>query len=72
MTTPQEVFPEIKTATDALEKRIAITESELVEIKESMATKKQLVRSLRKALAVMSPVPRVIKKKRVVSGATGH
>ena len=36
MTTPQEVFPEIRAATNAVEKRIAITESELVEIKESI------------------------------------
>jgi hypothetical protein len=70
--TPQEVFPEIQAATDALEKRIAITETELAEIKESMATKKRLVRSLRKALAVMSPAPRVIKKKRAVSAAGGQ
>jgi hypothetical protein len=39
-------------------------ESELVEIKDSMATKKRLLRSVRKALAVMTPAPKVIEKKR--------
>jgi len=42
---PHEVFSEIQTATDAQKKRMSITESELVEIKESMGTNEILSRT---------------------------
>jgi len=40
----QETFPEIQAATAALEKQITITEAEIVQMKETMAGKKRLVR----------------------------
>jgi len=43
----QETFPEIQAATEALQKRIAITESEVAQMKEEVASKKQLIRSWR-------------------------
>ena len=51
----QELFPEIQSATEALEARIAITEAEVVEMKESLRTKKDLIRAWRKALATFNP-----------------
>lgn len=64
----QEVFPEIKAAADALESRIALTEAEIAEMKESIAAKKQLLRSWRKALAAFTP-KQIPKKKKASSGA---
>jgi hypothetical protein len=51
----QEVFPEIQAATQALEKQIALTESEIDQMKETIACKKQLVRGWRKAIAAVRP-----------------
>jgi hypothetical protein len=39
----QEAFPEIQAATEALEKQIALTETEIDQMKETIAGKKQLV-----------------------------
>jgi hypothetical protein len=47
----QEVFPEIQAATEAIEKRIALTEVELAEMKEGIKRRKALLRSWRKALS---------------------
>ena len=51
----QEVFPEIQAATQALEQRIATTETEIIQMEETIAAKKQLVRGLRKAIAAVNP-----------------
>ena len=51
----QEIFPEIKAATEALQTRIAITETEMAQLKETVAAKKQLVRSWKKALTAFAP-----------------
>jgi HAMP domain-containing protein len=51
----QEAFPEIQAAAEALQVRIALTETEIAEIKESMKAKKELVRSWRKALGAFNP-----------------
>jgi hypothetical protein len=61
-------FPEIQAAAEALESRIALTETEISELKESIKAKKALVRSWRKALAAFSLVP-ASKKKRTASTA---
>ena len=55
MTTTQQTFPEIEAAAQALEKRIAITETEMAQMKEEVAAKKRLVRSWRKALSAFAP-----------------
>jgi hypothetical protein len=60
---PQELFPEIVAATEALEKRITITEKEIAEMKEIISAKKQLVRALRKAVSAVSPQSALRKKK---------
>lgn len=60
----QEVLPEIKTASEALETRIAITEKEVVQLKEEIKAKRDLLRSCNKALAVFAP-KRAVSKKRV-------
>ena len=39
----QEIFPEIKAATEALQTRIAITESEMAQLEETVAAKKTTV-----------------------------
>ena len=62
---PEEIFPEIQRATEALESRIAITESELAQMKEAIAEKRVLLRSWRKALATFNP-QRAAPKKRAV------
>src|SRR5689334_13898542 len=67
-TMTQTIFPEIQAAADALESRIALTETEIVEMKESVAAKKQLVRSWRKALAAFTP--KQIPKKKKASNAS--
>lgn len=51
----QEIFPEIQAATAALEKQIALTESEIDQMKSTITDKKQLVRGWRKAIAAVSP-----------------
>jgi hypothetical protein len=63
MTTTQQTFPEIEAAAQALKKRIAITETEIAQIKEEAAAKKRLVRSWRKALAAFSPAATTEKKR---------
>jgi hypothetical protein len=65
----QETFPEIQAATEALLKRIAITESEVGQMKDELAAKKLLIRSWRKALGAFSPAPRATKKKRTANAA---
>ena len=59
----QTAFPEIQVATEALQSRVAITESEMAEMKQSIAVKRQLVRSLRKALAAFRAVATTKKKR---------
>ena len=52
----QEVFPEIQAAaTQALEKRIAVTKAEINQMKATIASKKDLVRGWRKAIAAVTP-----------------
>jgi hypothetical protein len=63
MTTIQQTFPEIEAAAQALEKRIAITETEMAQMKEDIAAKKRFVRSWRKALAAFSPATATKKKR---------
>ncbi|MEP7354711.1 MAG: hypothetical protein ABI824_15895 [Acidobacteriota bacterium] len=53
----QEVFPEIRAAAQALEQRIALTEAEITEMKETITGKKQLVKAWRKAIIAVSPKP---------------
>lgn len=53
----QEVFPEIQAATEALEKQIALTEIEIDQMKETIASKKQLVKGSRRAIAAVNPRP---------------
>ena len=59
----QEIFPEIEAATEALKTRIALTETEISQMKEAVKTKKGLVRAWRKALAAFNPRPPAQKKK---------
>ena len=61
-------LPEIQAATEALQSRITLTESEMAEMKQSIAVKRALVRSLRKALAALAP-QRAARKKRVTAAA---
>lgn len=63
----QQLFPEIQAATEAMEKRIAITEAEIVEMKESITAKKQLVRAWRKAVAAVTPKEPVVRKKKATA-----
>jgi len=58
-----ELFPEIQAATEALEARIALTETEIDQMKADIKAKKELVRSWRKALAAFIPRSAVQKKK---------
>jgi len=51
----QEVFPEIQTATQALEKQIALTETEMDQMKQAMDKKKEMIKGLRKAIAAVNP-----------------
>lgn len=60
---PDELFPEIKLATEALESRIAITESEVSQMKGEIAAKRLLLRSWRKALATFNPRKSLPKKR---------
>jgi hypothetical protein len=59
----EELLPELRVATEALESRIAITDGEVAEMKETIAGKRKLLRSLRKALATINP-KRATPKKR--------
>jgi hypothetical protein len=66
----QTVFPEIQAATDALEKRVALTEAEIAQMKDDLKAKKALVKSWRKALAAFTPRHAGQKKKpAVIKGA---
>jgi 5-bromo-4-chloroindolyl phosphate hydrolysis protein len=51
----QEIFPEIQAATEALKSRIALTETEVAEMKQGIKSKRQQLRSWSKALAAFSP-----------------
>jgi len=62
----QEILPEIQAATEALQARIAITETEITELKETIASKKELLRTLRKSLAPFGP-RRTAPKKRAAA-----
>lgn len=62
----QELFPEVQTATAALEQRITLTEAEIAQLKESIAGKKKLVKGLKKAIAAVNLST---KKKGAVSGS---
>jgi hypothetical protein len=62
-----ETFPEIQAATEALQKRITLTEAELAELKDIIRQKKSLVRSWRKALAAFTPATAPPRKKMAVS-----
>jgi prefoldin subunit 5 len=59
----QEVFPEIQAAAEALQARIALTETEIAEMKEAIAAKKEQLRSWRKAVAAFSPKRNAPKKR---------
>ena len=63
----QETFPEIKAATEALEARVALTEAEIVQMKDEIKAKKALVKSWRKALAAFHPRPPAQRKKAAAS-----
>jgi hypothetical protein len=58
----QDTFPEIQVATEALEPRIAITEGEVGQMKQDIAGKRRLLRSLRKALATINTQARRAEK----------
>lgn len=60
----QDTFPEIQAATQALEKRIALTEAEVAQMKEGVKARKAMLRSWRKALVAFNP-KRGASKKRV-------
>ena len=51
----QEVFPEIHAATAALEKRISLTEAEVVQMEEAVTEKKRLIKGWKKAIAAVRP-----------------
>jgi hypothetical protein len=51
----QEIFPEIQAATEALQARIELTETEVAQMKDGIKAKRELLRSWRKALAAFSP-----------------
>jgi hypothetical protein len=56
----------IQAATQALEKQIALTETQIDQMKETIASKKQLVKGWRKAISAVNPKP-ASPKKRVVA-----
>ena len=62
-----EVFPEIQAATEALKARIALTETELAEMKDRIKASRGLLRSWRKALSAFDPKRPVSKKRAVAS-----
>jgi hypothetical protein len=59
----QEIFPEIQAATEALKTRIALTETEVAEMKDGIKAKRELLRSWRKALGAFSPKRPASKKR---------
>jgi prefoldin subunit 5 len=63
----QELFPEIKEAIDALEKRVSLTEAEIAEMKEGIKEKKAQVKTWRKALAAFTPRKAATKKKAIAA-----
>jgi hypothetical protein len=67
----QEVFPEIQAATEALKSRIALTETEVAEMKDSIKAKRELRRNWRKALAAFGP-RRQAPKKRAAANSWPH
>lgn len=67
----QEAFPEIQAATEALEKRITLTEKEVEQMKEGITTRKKLLRSWRKALAAFTPSRPARKSKTVRADSAG-
>jgi hypothetical protein len=56
------MFPEIEAATEALKARIGLTEAEIAEMKERISSKKELLRSWRKALDAFGPKRNAPKK----------
>ena len=62
----QELIPEIQTATDALQAWIAITET-IIQLKETIVFEKELLKTLRKALAPFGPRRPAAKKRAVAS-----
>ena len=60
----KEVFPEVKTAIEALESRVAMTEAEIGRMKEDLNAKKAQVKSWRKALAAFTPKQKTLTKKK--------
>lgn len=56
-------LPEIRTATEALEARIVLTEAEVAQLKSEIKEKKSLLRSCRKAISAFG-MKRAIQKKR--------
>jgi len=67
----EEVFPEIQSAAEALDKRISLTETEIAEMKDRIKAKKESVRSWRKALNAFGP-RRSTPKKRAASGQSAQ
>ena len=59
----QDVFPEIQAATQALQQRIVLTETEIDKMKESITEKKRLIKGWRKAINAVSPKPAALKGK---------
>jgi hypothetical protein len=51
----EQTFPDIQAATEAMQKRIELTEAEIAQLQETIAAKKQLVRAWRKGIAAVSP-----------------
>ena len=62
----QPLFPEVQAATAAMQQRIALTEAEISQMKESITEKKKLVKGLKKAIAAVTPTS---KNKAAVSGS---
>jgi uncharacterized coiled-coil protein SlyX len=63
----QEIFPEIKQAMEALEKRVTLTEAEIAQMSEGIKAKKAQVKAWRKALAAFSPRVAAAKKKTIAA-----
>ena len=51
----QEAFPEINGVIEALEKRVALTEAEIAQMKDEIKVKKGHLKSWRKALNAFTP-----------------
>ena len=63
----QEVFPEVRAAIEALQERITLTEAEIAQMKESIAGKKQQLKSWRKAVAAVVPQQSTRKRRAVAA-----